>query len=212
MSTIHGTTYDWTVSDPNSALVTALRNQFNLDLVIAMVLVNRGITLDTAEAFLNPSLSRLTPHATLPGIADATARIQKAIDAGEQIMVHGDYDCDGVTSAALAVRALQGVGAKVSGFVPRRSDGYDLQRYGVDEAAKLGASLIITTDCGVGAVEPVAYAKALGIDVVVTDHHRPGKVLPDAIAVVNPYISESTVGFAHICGAGVIFRVLEAYM
>ena len=212
MSTIHGTTYDWTVSDPNSALVTALRNQFNLDLVIAMVLVNRGITLETAEAFLNPSLSRLTPHTTLPGIADATARIQKAIDAGEQIMVHGDYDCDGVTSAALAVRALQGVGAKVSGFVPRRSDGYDLQRYGVDEAAKLGASLIITTDCGVGAVEPVAYAKALGIDVVVTDHHRPGKVLPDAVAVVNPYISESTVGFAHICGAGVIFRVLEAYM
>jgi hypothetical protein len=76
MSTIHGTTYDWTVSDPNSALVTALRNQFNLDLVIAMVLVNRGITLETAEAFLNPSLSRLTPHATLPGIADATGSCQ----------------------------------------------------------------------------------------------------------------------------------------
>jgi len=212
MSTLHGTTYDWAVSDPNPALVTALRNQFNLDLVIAMVLVNRGITLDTAEAFLNPSLTRLTSNATLPGIAAATARIQKAIDAGEQIMVHGDYDCDGVTSAALAVRALQGVGAKVSGFVPRRSDGYDLQRYGVDEAAKLGASLIITTDCGVGAVEPVAYANALGIDVVITDHHRPGTVLPDAVAVVNPYISENTVGFPHICGAGVILRVLEAFM
>lgn len=212
MSTLHGTTYDWAISDPNPTLVTALRNQFSLDLVIAMVLVNRGITPDKAQAFLNPSLEQLTDHATLPGIDDAITRIHQAIQNGEQIMVHGDYDCDGVTSAALAVRALQGIGATVTGFVPRRSDGYDLQRYGVDEAARRGATLIITTDCGIGAVEPVSYAKALGIDVVITDHHRPGPTLPAAAGVVNPYISEDTVGFAHICGAGVIFRVLEAYM
>ena len=140
----------------------------------------------------------------------AIGRVGKAMDDGEKIFLHGDYDADGVTSAALVFRALTSLGANVHGHVPKRSDGYDLQKAGVDKAKALGASLILTADCGSCAVEAVAYAKSLGIEVVVTDHHLPGPILPDAVAIVNPHRQDSAPPFRDLCGAGVAYKFLDA--
>lgn len=210
--TIHGTYYDWITTDPDPVVVADLCRLHNLTSVVAVVLINRGIPAADIPLFLAPRLDEMSSVDAMPDLDKAIQRIHRAITTQEKILVHGDYDCDGVTSAALAVRALQGLSANVVGYVPRRADGYDLQRAGVDEARRIGATLIITTDCGVMAIDPVAYANSFQIDVVITDHHRPGPSLPDAIAVVNPYLAEKQLAFPHLCGAGVIFRVFDAYI
>ena len=180
--------------------------------LIANFLVRRGIaSLDEARRFLEPALADLQDAHALPDVQKAVDRLFQAIERGEKIFVHGDYDADGITSAALCLRALTVLGAKVTGYVPKRSDGYDLQAGGVDKAHALGAGLILTADCGVCAIEPIAYAKSLGIDVIVTDHHRPSAVLPDAVAVVNPYRTDCPAPpFKDLCGAGVAFKVMDA--
>ncbi len=201
----------WRLAAPDETLVQQLAGALRVELLVARLLINRGITgADQAAQYLSPRLEDLHDPYTLPDVAKAVDRLAQAIQSGELIFVHGDYDADGVTSAALCLRALTGLGANVVGFVPRRTDGYDFQPYGADKAKELGAGLILTADCGVCALEAVAHANSLGIDVIVTDHHRPGKTLPDAVAVVNPYRDDATVLFRDLCGAGVAFKVLDA--
>ncbi|MBC7805625.1 MAG: DHH family phosphoesterase, partial [Akkermansiaceae bacterium] len=212
------TSTKWQIATPDQATVDKLVGALGLSPITAALLVNRGVcTPDAVRSFLAPDLSDLSDPYRFPDMEAAVDRLAFAVESKEKIFVHGDYDADGVTSAALCVRALQSLGGDVSGYVPRRSDGYDLQKPGVDKANALGAKLILTADCGVQAVEPVAYAKKLGIDVVVTDHHRPGKVLPDACAVVNPYRDDraaiartSVLGFQDYVGVAVAFKTLDA--
>ena len=199
------------ITPPDDAAVQALAHALRLPSLLAQLLIQRDITdPEAARQFLNPSLDDLYDPFDLPDMEKAVSRLALAIENKEKIFLHGDYDADGVTSAALCLRALVSLGADVLGYVPRRSEGYDLQIVGVDRAKACGATLILTADCGVCAVEPVKYARSLGIEVIVTDHHRPGKALPDAVAIVNPYRDDSTTSFKDLCGAGVAFKVMDA--
>jgi single-stranded-DNA-specific exonuclease len=196
--------------DPGAA--AALAAELNLPLALGRLLTLRGLS-DSAAArsFLKPRLDDLHDPLLLAGAAEAVARIAHAVREGERILVHGDYDVDGMCSAALFTRVLQSLGGDAHAFVPHRmDDGYDLGYAGVRRAVELGATLILTGDCGIVAHEAVAAAKEAGIDVVITDHHTPAAALPAAAAVVNPNRADCNYPFKGLAGAGVAFKLCEA--
>lgn len=197
---------------PNPAAVSALVVELSLPEPICRLLVMRGCAdAETARRFLRPRLEQLHDPYALAGMREAVARILLALDRHEKILVHGDYDVDGVCSTALYTRVLRQLGADVEAFVPHRvTDGYDLGRAGLARAAEVGATLILTGDCGIVAHDAVAAAAAAGIDVVVTDHHTPDPALPPALAVVNPHRADCTYPEKTLCGAGVAFKVCQA--
>jgi single-stranded-DNA-specific exonuclease len=179
---------------------------------VCRVLLRRGIeSPDEARAFLKPHLSRVhSPH-DLPDMRPAVERVERALAGGERILVHGDYDADGMSGAALLTLGLREIGGDAEAFVPHRTrDGYDLSDVGIARAVELGATLIVTADCGVTAYEAVRTAASKGIDVVITDHHRPGEGLPEAVAVVNPMLRGSRYPFRDLSGVGVAFKLLTA--
>jgi len=172
------------------------------------LLASRGIPLDTVEDFLYPRMEALSSPFLLPGMSRAVDRIVQALQTRERILVHGDYDADGVVSTALLVRNLLRLGADVLSYIPDRfEEGYGLSREGVEFARSSGASLIITVDCGITAVEEVELARSYGIDVVITDHHIPQEHLPDAVALVNPKLTRDG---EELAGVGVAFKLLDA--
>jgi single-stranded-DNA-specific exonuclease len=192
--------------------IAALASALKLPDTLCRLLSLRGFN-DPAAAklYLRPSLASLHDPLELAGLAAAVDRINAAIDREEVILVHGDYDVDGICSAALYARVLRSLGAKIEAFVPHRiTDGYDLSISGVRKAQEVGASLILTGDCGIVAHDAILAARAANIDVIVTDHHTPGDTLPDAIAVVNPNRSDCTYPNKGLCGAGVAFKVCQA--
>ena len=161
--------------------------------------------------YLRPALGALTDPATLAGMAEAVDAIVATVRAGGTIMVHGDYDVDGQCATALLTRALRAAGADVVPFVPHRlRDGYDFGPAGLAAAQAAGASLVITCDCGITAVDTVHRARAAGIGVVVTDHHLPGDVLPPAVAVIDPQRPDDTSGLTSLCGTGIAFKLVQA--
>ena len=176
------------------------------------LLVARGhASVADARAFLKPSLDDLHDPYLLRDMDRAVERIRRALRSGETILVHGDYDVDGVSSAALLTRVLLRLGARVHAFVPNRFlHGYDFSQGGLDAAVNAGARLVITCDCGTLAHATIARAKQGGIDVVVTDHHAPGETLPPAVAVVNPNRPDCDYPNKGLCGAGVAFKLCEA--
>jgi len=178
--------------------------------VVRAFLRARGIaTEDAARRYLRPRVEHLGPPLELADLHVAVARLGAAIDAGEKIFVHGDYDVDGMCGAALYARVIRRLGGRVVAHVPHRlRDGYDLGRSGIDRAAGVGAGVLLTVDCGTMAHEAVAAAAGRGIDVIVTDHHAVGASLPDCVAVVNP--SRTDCGYGQpLCGTGVAFKVCE---
>jgi single-stranded-DNA-specific exonuclease len=181
--------------------------------VVAAILRARGY--DSAEAiysFFNPDTATLRDPFLLPDIEPAVARLQRALEAKEAILVFGDYDVDGVTSTALLVRALKALGANVEWTIPERQDGYGLSTPAIEEAAARGVRLLFSADCGIGALEPAQRARELGLDLIITDHHEPGEELPQAVAVVNPKRRDSRYGFRELSGCGVAFKVLQALL
>jgi single-stranded-DNA-specific exonuclease len=179
---------------------------------IAAVLVGRGYSeIETAKAFLRPELANLHDPWSLAGMEDAVARLSRAIDDGERILVHGDYDVDGVSGTALLTRALRSLGAVVEPFVPHRlKHGYDFGPAGLARAIAVDASLVLTCDCGIVSHETVAAASSEGIDVIVSDHHTPLPELPPAVAVINPQRPDCSYPEKVLCGAGVAFKLLQA--
>jgi single-stranded-DNA-specific exonuclease len=192
--------------------VARLVSELRLPEPLCRLLVARGHDdPDAARAFLRPSLSDLHEPRGLPGLDAAVARIGLALDRRETILVHGDYDVDGICAAALYTRVLRRLGATVVPFVPHRvRDGYDLGQAGLRRAAEADASLIVTADCGVVAHDAISAAAAAGIDVVVTDHHVPAATLPPAVAVVNPKRPDSGYPNPGLAGAGVAYKVALA--
>jgi len=202
----------WVVRPTNGTPPEALAADLGCSALLARLLIVRGIA-DTAQArrFLSPSFDDLPDPGGLPDAGPAIQRLRRAIDLGEFIWVHGDYDVDGVTSAALYGRLLRKLGARAHVHVPHRArDGYDLRTPFLNRAREAGARLILTADCGTRRIEEIAAAHRCGIDVIVTDHHEPGDALPHASAVVNPRRRGAPPEFGDLSGAGVAFRLGEA--
>ena len=188
-----------------------LAAELGLQRVTAEVLVRRGLDDPAAAtAFLDSDGPLHDPFA-LGDMAEACALIESAIAAGRTIVVHGDYDVDGVCATALAVEVLRLLGGEVEPFLPSRFEhGYGVAVASVEAFAAAGAGLLITVDCGIAAPEAVARARELGLDVVVTDHHRPGAVLPDAPIVASRVPSGAGYPFADLCGTGVVLKLAQA--
>lgn len=142
--------------------------------------------IERAKRYLRPRLEQLLPPEQMLDLAESVERLVRGIRDGETILIHGDYDVDGMCSTTLLLRAFTALGGKVVPFIPHRSAGYDLGDTGVQAAVEAGASIVVTCDCGTSAVTPVAALRARGIDVIITDHHLPGGDLPNAFAVLNP--------------------------
>ncbi|MFI5257617.1 MAG: single-stranded-DNA-specific exonuclease RecJ [Gemmatimonadales bacterium] len=172
---------------PDPSVVRALGEELLLPEPICRLLAARGHSdAERAKRFLRPRLDQLLPPEQLLDLDAAVERIVRGIRAGETILIHGDYDVDGMSSTALLTRALGALGANVVPFIPLRRDGYDLGATGVQAAIDAKATIVVTCDCGTSAITPVAELRSLGIDVIITDHHLPGGDLPNAFAVLNP--------------------------
>lgn len=198
--------------DPTTAEPEAIRvltDSLRLPEVVCSILAVRGLTVpDEAKRFLRPRLDQLGDPALLADGPEAAGRIARAVRDGERIFVHGDYDVDGICATALLTRWLRSLGGTVTPFVPHRvRDGYDFSANGLEQARSVGATLVVTVDCGTMAHGTVDAANDLGIDVIVTDHHTVGGRLPDAFAVVNPQRSDCAYPDPRLCGAGVAYRL-----
>jgi single-stranded-DNA-specific exonuclease len=179
----------WILPDaPDPDVVRALCDELLLPEPICRLLVARGhAPAEQAKRYLRPRLEQLLPPEQLLDLDRAVERLVRAIRAGETILVHGDYDVDGISSTTLLTRAFRALGGKVVPFIPRRLvDGYDLTDAGVRAAREAGATVVVTCDCGTSAIAPVRALQAEGIDVIISDHHLPGGDLPNAYAILNP--------------------------
>jgi single-stranded-DNA-specific exonuclease len=199
----------WVLPPPADATaVDRLCRDLRLPVALCRLLVQRGyLEPDAVRGFLRPHAGQIRPP-ELAGIGDAVERLRRAIRDRETILVHGDYDVDGICATALFTRALRMMGARAEAFVPHRiTDGYDLSDAGVRAAQAAGARLILTADCGVVAHEAVEQARRAGIEVIVTDHHTPGATLPAAVAVVNPNRPDCPYPNRSLAGVGVAYKV-----
>jgi single-stranded-DNA-specific exonuclease len=203
----------WLVTPPSPEAET-LAAELGLPLPIARILTNRKIlTAESARAFLYGSLDGLHDPYLMKGMAEAVARIETAVARREKILIFGDYDVDGVLSVVMLFKALSSIGAEVEYFIPERlRDGYGIKAHHVDIPIERGTGLVISVDCGVKAVEFTAQAKAKGVDVIITDHHRPGEALPEAVAVLDPVLPDSGYPDRGLAGVGVTFKLIQALL
>ena len=204
----------YSISGIDSEAVSKLSVDLGLHPVIAGLLVSRGHrTGDDVKKFMDPSLEGLRDPFLMADMEAAVERILKALRDCEKIMVHGDYDADGLTSSALLIQTFRSLGAEATVFIPNRlEEGYGLNSEGVDEAKSRGASLIVTCDCGITSNSTIDYASSLGIDTVVTDHHQPEGDLPNAAAVVDPHRPDCSYPFKGLAGVGVAMKLIQALL
>lgn len=195
------------------SIARQLEQQFSGCHAVARLLVQRGMrTQGQVQAFLNPSLDQLHDPFLMRDMNKAVNRLNRALGAKEKIMVYGDYDVDGATAVAVVYRYLQNFYSNLVYYVPTRDDeGYGISLQSVDYAASIGVKLIIVLDCGVKAVEEIAYAKSKGIDFIVCDHHVPDEVLPDAVAILNPKLADDHYPFKGLSGCGVGFKFMQGF-
>jgi single-stranded-DNA-specific exonuclease len=180
---------------------------------VSELLAQRGITsVEEAEKFFHPSLKDLHDPFLMPDMDKAVGRLNKAMGKKERIMVYGDYDVDGTTAVALVYKYLQQFYSNIEYYIPTRYDeGYGISRRSIDIAAQNGIKLIIILDCGIKAIDEIAYAKSLGIDFIICDHHVPDDALPDAVAILNPKLEGSTYPCPHLSGCGVGFKFMQGF-
>ncbi len=203
----------WTLKPiPDTTKIDHLAEALNVDKIIASLLVQRGIeTFDQAKKFFRPSLEDLHNPFLMKDMDKAVARIEKAISDGENIMVYGDYDVDGTTSVALMSSYLKTLSPQIATYIPDRyNEGYGVSYTGIDYAHDNDMSLIVALDCGIKAIEKVAYAKSKGVDFIICDHHRPGDEIPDAAAVLDPKREDCEYPYKELCGCGVGFKLIQA--
>src|SRR5688572_11546497 len=196
------------------ALVQRLSEELHLPPLVSRLLVARGLSaVNDARNYLRPRMEQLHPPMAMRGMAEAVARLSTAIRSGETVLVHGDYDVDGMCSTTILVRTLRHLGAKAVPFAPHRiRDGYDLGEAGVQAAVSSGATIVVTCDCGTTAHEPVADLRRRGIDVIITDHHLPSRPPPECVAVLNPRVSGRDYPDKDLCAAAVAFKLSLALL
>ncbi|MFY8008404.1 MAG: single-stranded-DNA-specific exonuclease RecJ, partial [Flavobacterium sp.] len=203
----------WTLQPkPSPEKVKALAAELNVAELIAMLLVQRGIeTYEAARQFFRPSLSDLHDPYLMKDMDKAIARIETAITNAENILVFGDYDVDGTTAVSLVSSYLKSFYPNVATYIPDRyNEGYGVSYQGIDFADDNGFSLIIALDCGIKSIDHVAYAKAKNIDFIICDHHRPGDILPEAVAILDPKRADCDYPYDELCGCGVGFKLIQA--
>ncbi len=195
--------------------VSKIQNRLFLPHAVAVYLAARGVTAENAQAFLSPNLENLSDPYRFPGIKEAAARLWEAVFRQEPILIHGDYDTDGITASALLGLALRSNGGIVHSFIPHRfDDGYGFTPESLEKAlnAHGDCKVLVTVDCGITSCDAVEKATAMGIDVIITDHHEAGQELPKAIAVINPKIYPELEDLHCLSGAGVAFKLAHAFM
>ncbi len=203
----------WTIKPkPDSEAIDQLAKELRVDTLVAQLLLQRGIsTYEEAKHFFRPQLEDLHDPFLMKNMDVAVERIATAIANNENILVFGDYDVDGTTAVALVSSYLLSYYPNVATYIPNRYDeGYGVSYKGIDFAEDNGFSLIIALDCGVKAIEKVAYAKEKEIDFIICDHHRPGKNLPDAVAILDPKREDCSYPYDELCGCGVGFKLIQA--
>ena len=198
------------VKDDDS--VVRLSTALNVNVGIASVLIDRGIdSFESARAFFRPDLENLHDPFLMKGMTKAVLRISKAIQRGEKILVFGDYDVDGTTAVSLLYTYLKAYTDEVFYYIPDRyKEGYGVSKEGIDYAFEIGAELIIALDCGIKAIDQVSYSNSKNIDFIICDHHRPGEVLPEAYAILDPKQEDCTYPYDELSGCAIGFKLAQA--
>ncbi len=194
-------------------LTKELADKIGMSPILASLLIKRGIrTESAAKRFFRPQLNELIDPFLMNDMDVAVDRLNDAMGRKERIMVYGDYDVDGCTAVALVYKFLQQFYSNIEYYIPDRyEEGYGISRKSLDYAASQEVKLIIVLDCGIKAIDEIAYAKQLGIDFIICDHHVPDDELPCAVAILNPKRADSTYPFKHLCGCGVGFKFMQAF-
>jgi single-stranded-DNA-specific exonuclease len=202
----------WRFNDGDEAVKQELAREFGIHPVVSQILMSRNLfDVDQARRFLKPSLNDLPSPFLMKDMEKGVRRVIQAIYLKEKITIYGDYDADGITAVVVLMRFLRGLPSQVSYYIPDRIDeGYGLNRSAIDRLKAGGTQLIITVDCGVSDYDEVAYAKSIGLDTIVLDHHEIPSQLPPAQAVINPNRSDCRFPFKHLAGVGIAFNFLIA--
>ena len=202
----------WEFYNSENDKIKEISEKFKISELLSAVLVNRNIVEDDdIKLFLNPTRNDFHDPYLMPDMKQAVDRIIKAIENNEKTIIYGDYDVDGITSITILTRFLKERGLDVSSYIPNRLDeGYGLNKDAIKNIAKQGYKLIITVDCGISGSEEVDYAYNLGMEVIVTDHHEPLEILPNALAVIDCKRKDSKYPFNSLAGVGVAFKLIQA--
>ena len=203
----------WKLKDAGQKNIEeSLAKEFGIHRIISQLLLNREIAnLDDAHRYIHPSLNDLHSPFLMQDMKKGVTRMMQAIYAGEEIVIYGDYDADGITSVVILFKFIRELTAHVSYYIPDRVDeGYGLKIPVVDQFKRRNVKLIVTVDCGISDVEQIAYARSIGIDTIVLDHHEIADELPDAVACINPNRSDCAFPFKHLAGVGIAFNFLIA--
>ncbi len=202
----------WEVTEPaDSELVHSIAQQIKLPIVVAQILVKRGIdTPEAAQLFFHGKTADLYDPFLMHDMDIAVDRVISALSKQEKIMIHGDYDVDGITAVSMLYLFLRDLGGQVRYYIPdRQQEGYGLSIKGIEESHNWGASLIISVDCGITSVSEVELASKLGIDTIISDHHEPGPALPQVTAVLDPKRKDCNYPFSELAGVGVAYKVAQ---
>ena len=208
--------FKWNYESPTSEQKKAaeeLGAKLGISHVMAGILIRRNITTESAaKRFFRPQLNDLINPFLMKDMDVAVDRLNDAMGRKERIMVYGDYDVDGCTAVALVYKFLQQFYSNIDYYIPDRYDeGYGVSYKGIDYAHETGVKLIIILDCGIKAISEIEYAKSLGIDFIICDHHVPDEIMPPAVAILNPKRPDDSYPFKHLCGCGVGFKFMQAF-
>ena len=201
----------WEYYEINQKEKEELKKEYNIDDLLAIVLVNRGIKKEEIRKFLEPTRNDFYNPYEMPDMEKAVERILKSIENKEKIIIYGDYDVDGITSITVLESFLKERGLEVNHYIPNRlNEGYGLNKNAIEKIAKENYDLMITVDCGITGIEEIKYAKELGIETIVTDHHEPGETIPEAIGVIDCKRKDNKYPFRELAGVGVVFKLCQA--
>jgi len=202
----------WNLISADPAKVQVLQDALKIHPILCELLVQRGISdFEAAKQFFRPSLDHLHDPWLMKDMRKAADRIREAITANQKILVFGDYDVDGTTSVATLFQFLKQLSPHIDYYIPHRyKEGYGISKIGIDFAKENNFDLIISVDCGIKSTELITYAKELGMDFIICDHHLPDEILPPAVAILNAKQVDCNYPYKELCGCGVVFKLITA--